>query len=803
MRRKLYLIILLAAISLSGIAQTIGEAFYVYRNDGQFNAFLRNDIESIEYSDEDANGITYDEIVTQIINTKDSIYKIPLAVIDSVAFVTPPTIINNDVFLLTEAHSQYISETDTLNFTMSFSTPEIYRPRVGDIVASTADCLAFPDGIIARVESVSSIETGYRYKCSLASIDDVFDQLVVHANKMDETSPVDRVPTNNLRRVTFPDIKLWDQQWSKTIAGEGASVTLGVGTNASISVTVRKTLTTPLYLQVELQNTIGTSVDFTASKYMGRYVREQIGKTLTAKRIEIPYTYGVLWLSPQLSLYGYFQGEGNLELKYSGHISRTDKAIFTFSEGKWSYEHAPTNDAGTDVASLSMNGYAEIGLIPQIDFSLNGRKAGFGMSASIGLKEYGNFVLDMTKLSDGGLYEAMRDSYCRTTIPWSVTLHGSIDIFSKYDSDMADVGSGTYSRTYTPEQEFQCGDDHYLFPIFKDVKATKSSGSSTQYVAKADIERKPLFPINVGFSLVDESKKVVKTLYDKRTLSSKNFFTNYNLTLSSPDNSKKYSVRPSIKLFDYDILASPEAASSPFQISELKQLSTKYENGTVYAKIKALIEVSSDITPEVLSTYKEYGICIKNNYTGKESYLSVKEIGKKELEFVLPIPKDKFDVVNDNSFTATSNSFAFAAYAVDKDGNKEKDVYSEYPVVYNEASEISFSSPSVVSTTEETKTGNDGNSVIYYTTICKWNWEDKGSFWVNSVFRKDSHGGQGESFSPSDGTGTVNYRWTYTASSFREKEIWYEIHLNNEQVLTSTNKILISGSPGAPTISIK
>ena len=41
MKNRLSLILLLAAVTLSGVAQTIGEAFYIYRNDGQFNAFFK------------------------------------------------------------------------------------------------------------------------------------------------------------------------------------------------------------------------------------------------------------------------------------------------------------------------------------------------------------------------------------------------------------------------------------------------------------------------------------------------------------------------------------------------------------------------------------------------------------------------------------------------------------------------------------------------------------------------------------------------------------------------------------------
>ena len=44
MKHRLYIILLLATVCISSMAQTIGEAFYVYRNDGMINTFFRSEI---------------------------------------------------------------------------------------------------------------------------------------------------------------------------------------------------------------------------------------------------------------------------------------------------------------------------------------------------------------------------------------------------------------------------------------------------------------------------------------------------------------------------------------------------------------------------------------------------------------------------------------------------------------------------------------------------------------------------------------------------------------------------------------
>jgi len=537
------------------VSGTIGEAFYIYRNDGQFNAFFRDEIDSIGFSRYDQDSLRYNKIASQVVYTPDSTYMIPLTAIDSVGFVQPETIVSDDVFPLTADHSLYISDADTLKFTMSASTPEALRPKVGNIVVATADCDAFPHGIIARVESVMPVGNGLLYECSKAYIEDVFEQLVVYTNG--RIGEGDLTRRDGMRRITHTET-LWDEQWTSTITGGGTSTTLNVGDRATATVTVCKTLTTPFFFQLQLQNALTTSVDFTAESTASIYKELQIGKTITAGKIPIApnITFGLLWLEPKLSLYGYFEEKGKVELKYGGHFNRTDLLSFTYTQRSWTFAHTPATDAGTDVAQLSMEGSAEIGLKPQIDFSINGQQAGFGLNARLGLKESINFVFDATHLKDGGLYDAMRDSYCRTTIPWSINVHANANIFSRYDGSQSEEGFATFSHTFKPAKEPQWGEDRYIFPLFAGVEGKRQGEKVT---AKAGVSRTPLLPVQVGFSLIDKDKNIVQTKYDGRSYRAGNIFSSYSCELSGLDGSEKYTVRPSVKLFGQDVLASPEA----------------------------------------------------------------------------------------------------------------------------------------------------------------------------------------------------------------------------------------------------
>lgn len=170
MKRRLYLIIILAAVTLSGMAQNIGEAFYIYRNDGEFNAFFCEDITSIEYSYEDVNGNTYDEVVTQVVNTADGVYKIPLAAIDSVAFRVNDIRISPDYVPVDEEGYTVVSanvETGQYVLKFSGSVPSIESGSVMTIIGEEI-------AEVVRVQSVQYSGQQVHITAEPASLGDVF-----------------------------------------------------------------------------------------------------------------------------------------------------------------------------------------------------------------------------------------------------------------------------------------------------------------------------------------------------------------------------------------------------------------------------------------------------------------------------------------------------------------------------------------------------------------------------------------------------------------------------------------------------
>lgn len=178
--KKVIVSILLAMTAVMGFAQTVGDAIYFYRNDGDFNAFFRESIDSITYSNYDVDGNYYDDIMTQVVYTADSVYRIPLAAIDSVSFVNPETIYQPNVVLMDEKLLNYLQAADGLSLIFSSTIPQELRPESGKILFSSTYEHPLLDGVfVGRVKNVIEKDNGIFVECEeVEDITDVVVQLV-------------------------------------------------------------------------------------------------------------------------------------------------------------------------------------------------------------------------------------------------------------------------------------------------------------------------------------------------------------------------------------------------------------------------------------------------------------------------------------------------------------------------------------------------------------------------------------------------------------------------------------------------
>ena len=182
MKPMRYISLIIALLSVLGLAaqqQQSQYALYNYRNDGFFNAFLNEEIDSIIYSYIGIDGLEYDNIVTQEVWTQDSIYRIPIAAIDSIGFRAPETRMRDNLFYLRDYHIDYALSVDSLTANFNKTIKNDSLPEVGQVVLCLIKREPFEDGFAGRVTKVNYLEDRIEVVCSQVQPWDVFERLVL------------------------------------------------------------------------------------------------------------------------------------------------------------------------------------------------------------------------------------------------------------------------------------------------------------------------------------------------------------------------------------------------------------------------------------------------------------------------------------------------------------------------------------------------------------------------------------------------------------------------------------------------
>lgn len=195
MRTIRYILGMLLAMTcgMQAYAQTIedGEAFYIYRNDGDFNGFFYDEVLDMRYSKIGLDSVEYDSYVVQEVETADSIYRIPLCAIDSIGFVQPKILFNPKLKIMEDlGMNEYLidrgcsaSGVNLLDF--SLETPANLLPKVGDVLVNTTwkwwddDIHSYEYGFAGKVTKVSNDGQLYHVDAApIESLGEVFKQFI-------------------------------------------------------------------------------------------------------------------------------------------------------------------------------------------------------------------------------------------------------------------------------------------------------------------------------------------------------------------------------------------------------------------------------------------------------------------------------------------------------------------------------------------------------------------------------------------------------------------------------------------------
>lgn len=600
----LYIVSIFCAINLYAQNHVV-----IYRNDGTVNVFLKEEIDSIKTSQLGTDSITIhdSDYIVQEIYTQDSIYRIPLADIDSISSTLPESKLNKNVITFDNGISPYVMATQALSFTLSSKTPKQYIPKVNDIVATTFDCEAFPDGLIARIEQVEETSTGFVCTYSEATIDELYEQLFYVGYIEEPVSSTVKSPTKTTRASASTTKILWEKEFEKTWLYDGISTTFQGSDVAYMKVTITKTLTTPLSVSIDLVNDVKTSIDFQASSSFNHEPsRFQIGPVIRCGRICIP-EFPLIWFEPQLSLYGYVKESGRVDLTCSAHYSRKDKFSLIYSNHTWNFYHAPITSAAVDVAEVSMSGYCEFGIQPEFMISLNSSKMGIGISSSFGLRENIDFKFDALNYFNTGVYDAIKESKATLTSPQSVSVFAQAGLFEK------DAKRASFNIM---ERNLPIGEPRYILPSFHQLKQ-KDGSRSGSIIVSATMQKDLLLPVTCGLSIYDSEDQLVETYSSSVPYKSPATWTLKELAKEFPSLNplKKYTCYPIVKFGNTEFRATP---SMPIDF-ETKVFTGGAKN---ISSTKAVLQGEIRGVPPELSY--SHGICYKPVSASEDSWVYVK-----------------------------------------------------------------------------------------------------------------------------------------------------------------------------------
>ena len=515
-------------------AQNVGDAFYIYRNDGQFNAFFRDEVERMEYSYEDADGNTHDKIVTQLVYTADSVYAIPLAAIDSVSFVQPETQYNSQVVHM-EPLLPYIVSVDGLTVMLSPNTPSSLMPKVGDILLQdNYESEKLPDGFAGRVLDIS----GQIVTCESVSFEEVYERIVSYGSY----TAVDDEANHRVRLVP-----------RKVSGGISSAVSIG-GTLGSED--------SPLFLALEgkLALNLRSTLNFTIGKpvYFDLFFEPEIGMSLTAG-LKVSSSNNLL--EKKVSLLAlpipdtpfYLKIKGGPVLKPSVSASAT-----VSTEAKLGYQ------IGVKYENGSFKGYCQDTLkrfsTPQLTGSISGSVFA-GVGIEFGVYSYGDllslvvekeagaeFVANLTEdLMNLGSYEEVRKAKFELNLKGSVGVKAEAKFFKWFRA--------------TAEWELLSGrrniNSWKLVPAFQ--QPVVAVGNSLDATVTVKPSEKLLMPVSIGIGLWDNDGNLVDKKYcaDSYRVPEEWPYTQYAALFTGLTPSHYYTASPMVRLFGRELKALP------------------------------------------------------------------------------------------------------------------------------------------------------------------------------------------------------------------------------------------------------
>ena len=534
-------------------SSSVGDAIYVYRNDGEFNAFLRYEVEQI----------TFDRSMQ--VQTPDSTYEIPLSAIDSVSFIQPETRFKPRVMRMSDSWLPYIVSADEASIVFRSDTPSEYVPTTGQVIVAETFGTPLEDGFAGRVTSVASMADGIRCEVEDVTLSDIYDHIVMTGvsssyNEEEEAASVrSRVFWHDTDKgVRFPLPKV-------DISAGPFSVSCTPSLVLKYIVCVGEQNLKD-YVDIRIYDSFSGSIDVNCD-IKGGYTPEPWWLAGIPITTDIPALYGSVQFG------GFVRAEGGVKVSASIPFSSGGVNGFT-ADDTHGIRGVHSRSGGFNLEdsniSFSLDGSVSGGLAVRLEFGLICKKlASADVTAYIGPKLSGTIDLATAPGAlDGGLYSTIKDS--KMTLSLCADLVPGYRFWGKDHKELP----GSLSLGYDINS-------WYVVPSFSSLKY---DGKGTSGKLSGKISRNLLPKVSLGWVLYDESGEVYKTEYFSETYRKLEDWGRDGLehSLSGLPSGKSFTAYPAVKLFGIEMRADQSVLINslfPVVIRSFEVTKSQYKQG--------------------------------------------------------------------------------------------------------------------------------------------------------------------------------------------------------------------------------
>ena len=578
MKQRVFLFSLLLALftafsPVTSSAQQPGSQSGIinWLNNGDFDAFLYSDIDSITYSKVDLNGQVHPNVVVQEIWTADSVYRTPINAIDSVAFKSPETIYKDGVFHITEWHYNYVTDATDMTVTFDASIPTDSLPCIGQVVVSDmAFVQYFEKGFAGRVVQIDKEGSTVRIVCEEISFEDIYDQLFSFGKSVSYYS--DNTPSKAPQRlkideedvIPFDLSEVWPIEPFKIIDDESGYVQLNVKPSISLNYAICYNVRGKEdRFKCVLSPTLDCSFDMNWSKSGTKTFEPKKPFVSVDIPTKIPLLFAQFNVSGFLDLTGSVDLSAQLPFKFQSNIGYDTQEGFVhnFTGSGIQMPQGSVDLSATVHAGLSL-GFESFFINERLDWA----EAGIQLKA--GPQVTGTIRFETDNYDGLDLYDNFKNSKVTVEpIVAEMSAHVNTIFFPE-------------EKTWSSEQWSVFGEkDYYLFPEF----TAPHFVNSTSTAMTTDISKNLIFKVTPGIGLY-QGNQLKSSYFSNSTYKTQDDWVGSNLQMALNNYPVgTYTAAPIFKIFNSTVKASPTAGVTvPEQVSldktevYIKQGNTQY-----------------------------------------------------------------------------------------------------------------------------------------------------------------------------------------------------------------------------------